>query len=147
MNTLLALPIMNVLGDKGQYTPLLVAIMVIFSTALFGFVLPKTFEYTRNKYRDELKDALAIEKSLKERNKKVCGQSDKDEDLDKIITHYRQRYVENRLEAIAKDQKKRKWEFEMLSIQVLLGILAAIIVIVVIAGFLMNPFLGFLSSL
>lgn len=138
---------LEVLGDQGQYTPLLVAIMVIFSTALFGFVLPKTFEYTRNKYKDELKDALAIEKALKERHPKKCGKPYIDEDLERIVTHYRQKYIENRLEAIAKDNKHRKWEFEMLSGQIILGILAAITIIAVTSTLLMWPLLWFMGGL
>jgi hypothetical protein len=83
------------LGEKLEYLPLLVAVMVIFSTAFFGFILPKYFDYNHGRNQRLLKDALDIEKALKERHKNRCGNKYDEPELEKVIAHYKNNYLKD----------------------------------------------------
>lgn len=130
----------HILGHKGEYIPLLVAIMVIFSTAFFGFILPKILDYTRNRYRDELQAALSIEKSLKERQQYHNAESYKEPELEKIISHLKKQYLDNRKEQIAQDGSPRRWNFERTAGELLIAV-AAIILVITAVSFLMLGFI------
>lgn len=128
----------QILGANGEYVPLLVAIMVIFSTAVFGFILPKAFEYNRNRYKDELKGALSIEKSLKERNPLKDDEKDgeaefSEPELEEIIVHYKEKYISNRKEQITKDSTKKRWGFERSVFEIVIGVGAIIFVIAAVS--------------
>lgn len=128
------------LGENGEYIPLLVGVMVIFSTAFFGFILPKIFDYYHTFYRDELKNALSIEKSLKERQTKKCGNKYSEPDMDKIIDHYKVKYLENRLHRIDTEDSKKKNK-ENFIYWGTLGMVSGSIIVIAILSLLIVSFL------
>lgn len=117
------------LGGKLEYLPLLVAIMVIFSTAFFGFVLPKYFDYNHGRNQRLLKNALDIEKGLKERHKNRCGDKYFEPDLDKIIDHFKKKYIKGQLEIVDKETLGQKTNDSVLYWQTI-GIIAGAILVI-----------------
>ena len=91
--------------------------MAILSAATYGFVLPKAYEFVINylasRHKNGLKDALDIEKLLRERNKKDFLGSQKQENIQTVINFHYHNYIKKELNSI--NEKSSKFAFYKVS--------------------------------
>lgn len=121
-----------------DYLPILVAMIAIFSAAIFSFWLPKWSDYFNDRSRTKLKDTLDIKKSLEASGRVVSVE------FDSIINYYENEFVRKELEFTNTCECRRDKKFNryMNKIFGLLGTITAMSVLFYLGLLLLLHLIG-----